>query len=163
MFSINPSALLNQTGLYISIVLSDQGMTDHYPQHTNLTSVPFRAMLLPPTTSPSLCPLKSVFILTCPTGPILNNGKPALSNPTACATANTFLSAFSFDSGSYAKDASFASSCKGVILAADVGAAPSVCACKFLVPHFSSFGVRLQASHIFNFALFVADDFRNAL
>jgi hypothetical protein len=73
-------------------------------------------------------------------GPIIN-GKPALSNAASCASANAFLTAFSFESSIHMQDASFLSVCKGVLLDA-AGASPSVCACKFLVPHFSSFGVR---------------------
>jgi hypothetical protein len=79
-------------------------------------------------------------ILKNPSGPI-TNGKPALSNEAACSTVAAFLSAYSFDSSSLTIDASFAAACKGVLLPA-ADSAPSVCACKFLVPHFSSFGVR---------------------
>jgi hypothetical protein len=69
------------------------------------------------------------------------NGKPELSNEEACASVAAFLSAYSFDSSSPTIDASFAAPCQGVLLAA-ADSAPSVCACKFRVPHFSSFGVR---------------------
>ncbi len=84
-------------------------------------------------------------IIKCTSGPI-TNGKPALSNEAACSAVAAFLSAYSFDSSSLTIDASFASVCRGVLLAA-VDSAPSVCACKFFVPHFSSFGVRELSIH----------------
>jgi hypothetical protein len=74
-------------------------------------------------------------------GPSIN-GVPALSNPTLCDITAKFLSVFSFQNDAPYQAAAFAAPCKqGVLLPAKAAGGARRCACKFLVPHFSAFGV----------------------
>jgi len=93
--NVDPQATLSEAGIYISIILSDQG-------------------------------------------PVVN-GVPELSNSSKCDSTAKLLSVYTFQSDSLQKNASFAAKCsRGVLL---MSASSPLCACKFFVPHFSSFGV----------------------
>lgn len=71
-------------------------------------------------------------------GPVVN-GVPELSNSSKCDSTAKLLSVYTFQSDSLQKNASFAAKCsRGVLL---MSASSPLCACKFFVPHFSSFGV----------------------
>jgi len=96
---VNPEATANGVGIFMSIMLTDQG------------------------------PLK--------------DGAPSLSNEARCKLIATRMSVYSFqnENDGPQQNATSAARCiEGVLLPAAVGAFPR-CACKFLVPHFSSFGV----------------------
>ena len=78
-------------------------------------------------------------------GPLIN-GTSSLSDPIRCNSTATRMSIYSFQNENDAQqqNAKSAARCmQGVLLPAAVGAPPR-CACKFLVPHFSSFGVSKQ-------------------
>jgi hypothetical protein len=82
-------------------------------------------------------------------GPLIS-GIPSLSNEIRCNLTVTRMSVYSFqnENDGPQQNATIAARCmQGVLLPAAVGAPPR-CACKFLVPHFSSFGVSTQhANH----------------
>ena len=76
----------------------------------------------------------------------LKDGAPSLSNEARCNLIATRMSVYSFqnENDGPQQNATSAARCiEGVLLPAAVGAFPR-CACKFLVPHFSSFGVSKQ-------------------
>ena len=76
----------------------------------------------------------------------LKDGAPSLSNEDRCKLIATRMSVYSFqnENDGPQQNATSAARCiEGVLLPAAVGAFPR-CACKFLVPHFSSFGVSKQ-------------------
>ena len=79
-------------------------------------------------------------------GPLSINGAPSLSDRSRCNLTATRMSVYSFqnENDGPQQNAKRAAKClQGVLLPAAVGA-PARCACKFLVPHFSSFGVSMQ-------------------
>jgi hypothetical protein len=79
-------------------------------------------------------------------GPLSINGAPSLSDRSRCNLTATRMSVYSFQNendGPQQTATSAARCIEGVLLPAAVGAFPR-CACKFLVPHFSSFGVSKQ-------------------
>jgi hypothetical protein len=78
-------------------------------------------------------------------GPLIS-GLLSLSNEIRCNSTVTRMSVYSFqnENDGPQQNATLAARCmQGVLLPAAVGALPR-CACKFLVPHFSSFGVSKQ-------------------
>ena len=79
-------------------------------------------------------------------GPLSINGAPSLSDRSRCNLTATRMSVYSFqnENDGPQQNAKRAAQCtQGVLLPAAIGA-PARCACKFLVPHFSSFGVSMQ-------------------
>ena len=79
-------------------------------------------------------------------GPLSINGAPSLSALSRCNLTATRMSVYSFqnENDGPQQNAKRAAQCtQGVLLPAAIGAPPR-CACKFLVPHFSSFGVSMQ-------------------
>jgi hypothetical protein len=136
-FRVNPEATANQVGIYLSIMLTDQGAGTH------------------PSTLPFCCrqwhivfkclsSLQKLTLFIKP-GPLIR-GLPSLSDEIRCNSTVTRMSVYSFQNelDGPQQNASLAARCmQGVLLPAAVGAPPR-CACKFLVPHFSSFGVSMQ-------------------
>ena len=133
-FRVNPEATANQVGIYLSIMLTDQGADTH------------------PSTLPFCCrqwhivfkclsSLQKLTLFIKP-GPLIR-GLPSLSDEIRCNSTVTRMSVYSFQNendGPQQTATSAARCMQGVLLHAAVGA-PARCACKFLVPHFSSFGV----------------------
>ena len=136
-FRVNPEATANQVGIYLSIMLTDQGADTH------------------PSTLPFCCrqwhivfkclsSLQKLTLFIKP-GPLIG-GLPSLSDEIRCNSTVTRMSVYSFqnENDGPQQNATLAARCtQGVLLPAAVGAPPR-CACKFLVPHFSSFGVSKQ-------------------
>jgi hypothetical protein len=131
LFSVNPEATFNRAGIFISIALADQGADVH------ISSPPFVAKKSLFQLVPFLLYLKSHLFAPGP----LTNGFPALSNATECSKVAQSLSVLTFQSDSLQNNATYAGACQGVLLSATGQSATARCACKFLVPHFSSFGV----------------------
>jgi hypothetical protein len=136
-FRVNPEATANQVGIYLSIMLTDQGADTHpstLPFCCHQWHIVFKCL--------TLFQKLTLFIIP---GPLIS-GLPSLSNEFRCNSTVMRMSVYSFqnENDGPQQNATSAARCmQGVLLPAAVGAPPR-CACKFLVPHFSSFGVSKQ-------------------
>jgi hypothetical protein len=152
--SVNAEATLNSAGIFLSIVLADQGTNITLPfcficveQEIRFFDVFIFGFLKSSFSSFSFIRLITSFSVTPDTSAPgkLVNGLPEFSHASRCAAAARLLSVLSFQSNGLEKNASFAAKCKDGVLLPAAGVAPMRCACKFLVPHFSSFGVSFAA------------------
>ena len=137
-FRVNPEATANQVGIFMTIMLTDQG--------ANADATPtFRLFPYAVANHIFICFACLTFprnLTLFKPGPLIN-GTSSLSDPIRCNSTATRMSIYSFQNENDAQqqNAKSAARCiQGVLLPAAVGAPPR-CACKFLVPHFSSFGV----------------------
>ncbi len=130
---VNPEATANQVGIFMSIMLTDQGANFWtFPFLCRKCRICFTCLTIPPN------------LTSFKPGPLVN-GAPSLSNEARCNMTATRMSVYSFqnENDGPQQNATSAARCtQGVLLPATDGAPPR-CACKFLVPHFSSFGVSI--------------------